>query len=200
MLLNGSTCSTHQGVGVLWQGVVAFDPLVRGLPLPAVLLHRTQPDRTWLRERQVHWSLIATASFTATLNCSTSCTITRCWSPVYKRTNSAWTPLSRSSQAIPLSGAIARPKAVVGDLSLSSTTPSLIRCLTVTHSSMMTRWKFRQSRLTSGEPHWPSSTYTSPLRPPVLGTMQPFLTPFWRTVDTRWCSATSTPTIPPVSP
>ena len=39
-----------------------------------------------------------------------------------------------------------------------------------------------------------------PLRPPALGTTQLTLMLFWRTVETRWCLATLTPTIPPSSP
>ena len=64
----------------------------------------------------------------------------------------------------------------------------------------MTRWNFWQSRLTSGEQHWHSSMYTSPLRPPAHGTTPLTLTLFWRTVETRWCLATLTPTISPGSP
>ena len=59
MLHHSFTCSAHQGPGVLRLGTNSFNPLVRGLPLPAVPLHLTQlpsPDehrhsRTHLRER-----------------------------------------------------------------------------------------------------------------------------------------------------
>ena len=61
MLHTGPTFSTLQGAGVLRLGTNSFDPLVRGLRLPSVPLHRTQfpiPDelccsRNCLRERQV---------------------------------------------------------------------------------------------------------------------------------------------------
>ena len=45
-----------------------------------------------------------------------------------------------------------------------------------------------------------SSMYTLALRHPTLGTTPPTSTPFWRIVETRWCSANSTPTIPSGSP
>ena len=95
-------------------------------------------------------------------SCRTSCNATRCWSSVSKRLNLAWTPLSKSSQIMPMSGAIARPGVAVRDLSPSSNTPSPIGCLTVASSPTMTRRKFWQSRPKSGEPHWPSSMFTSP--------------------------------------
>ena len=58
-----------------------------------------------------------------------------------------------------------------------------------------TRRKFWQSRLTSGRSHWLLSMWIYPgvLQPPTL-------TPFWWTVDSRWCLATLMPTIPPGSP
>ena len=50
-------------------------------------------------------------------------------------------------------------------------------------------------------PHWLLSTYIfSPRCPPALGTTSPTLMPFWWTVETRWCLATLTPTIPPGCP
>ena len=42
--------------------------------------------------------------------------------------------------------------------------------------------------------------FTSPWRRPVLGTTAPTLTLSWRTVEIKWCMATSTPTIPSGSP
>ena len=45
-----------------------------------------------------------------------------------------------------------------------------------------------------------SSMYTLALRHPTLGTTPPTSTPFLGIVETRWCSANSTPTIPSGSP
>ena len=61
MLHTGPTCSTNQGAAVLRFQTDTFDPIIQGLPLQAVPLHRTQsssPDElhrfvTCLRERQV---------------------------------------------------------------------------------------------------------------------------------------------------
>ena len=146
-------------------------------------------------------SLTATASFTAMLNCRTSYTITRCWLPVCKRPNSEWTPLSSSSQAMP-QAMIAWPEAAVEDsvTLVYHSIPHRVTDNDILPDMSMTRRKFWQSRLTSGEPHWPSLTYTYPLRPPALRTTPQTLTPLWRTLESRWCLVTSTPTIPPGSP
>ena len=88
-------------------------------------------SRTCLWGRQ----LPATASNTSMLNCKTSFTVTRCWSPVLK------TLPSKSSHSVPPSGTIARPEAMV-NLSLFPTNQSPTGCLMVTYSLTTTRRKF----------------------------------------------------------
>ena len=93
MLYTGPTCSTHQGAGVLLPRTDTFHPSSRdslsfGPSFPAQT--STAAAGSILKREAGSCNLTATASFTATLNCKTSCIITGCWSPVWKRQNSGY--------------------------------------------------------------------------------------------------------------
>ena len=130
---------------------------------------------------------IVTKFSTGRNNCRTSFSVTRCWSSVCKRPNSAWTLPSKSSQTMPPSGGTARSEAVV-DLSLSwvsSTIPFPTRWLAdgnilpynATMEVLVVEVDLR------GKQHWPLLMFSSLHRRPAPGTMSPILMPSWRTVE-----------------
>ena len=102
---------------------------------------------------------------------------------------------------MPLSGVIVRPEVAVGDLSPSSITPSLN--YRVPDSGILPDDDTAEFLAVETDLGGTTLTFVNvyiPLRPPTLGTTPLALTLFRRTVETRWCLATLTPTIPLGSP
>ena len=184
MLHPGPTCSAHQGGGVLWHRVHAFNPLFWGsLSIRPSSQAQTStiasgPASEWGRFLQFNCNGIQHCHTELQVFLHVHQVLVACVQETKVGVNSTLKDLTGYAT-------IRRDRLTRGRGIVTLIHHRVYGCLMMTYFPMTTRWTFWQLRQTLEEPHWHSSTCISPS---VF--LPPTLTPFWWNVETKWCLAT----------